>query len=315
MMRRAGGNYLRGLIFFLSISCIIALSKESLAKEEEKNMEFVSVLGVSRVMANAFPSNAMLEGMSELKIAGGVYTYTNGDNGRCGNYNTCNETIQSEDGQGVSLSLVHAYNQHFGIGVIGGYVKNDGTIGAQSHSRIAYTDSRKYSGSIEGQGEVAAVSIIFDPFSDPDGFRLSFMIGLSYQNISEEWDVPFAFTASTGSTLTGHRGQDKGEYSMSSFGYLAGISIQFNTGPFRWSPFGFVSDSFSNGKFSWTVKNLNTGNSITVNEEEGADNPVGIGRPITYIPLGLSFTYILDIGGHTEGGSINTYILSWSKKW
>ena len=304
---------------FVLLAVFVFMSKQSFGGGNEfKSPGIVSIHAVGAFMGNAFPTNPMLEDITELKIAPGIFSYS--INGRrsdsCGN-TSCNKLIQSEDGYGIALSLVHAFTPNIGIGISGAYVKSDGSIGATGFSTIGLTDSRKYSGPVKETGSLAAAVVILDPFSDPDGFRMPFTLGLSYQNISVDWDVPFIFTDRSLSTTTqvGDSGRDTGNFRLSSPGWYAGFSLQFNTWLFRWSPFAVSSDAFTRPEHTWTVKNLTTGTSVERHQTSSQTGSSSFGMPVTFRPLGLTFSYIYNWVDDPNRPKLNTYILSWSKKW
>lgn len=305
---------------FVLLAVFVFMSKQSFGGGNEfKSPQIVSRPALQVFVGNAFPTNPMLEDMTELKIAPGIFSYSiNGkkDDTTCSD-TSCNKHIQSEDGMGISLSLVRAFTPNIGIGISGAYVKSDGSIGATTFSTLGFTDSRKYSGPIKETGGVAAAGVILDPFSDPDGLRMPFSLGVSYQTITGAWDVPFTFTAgnSPSTTQVGDRGQDTGDFLISSFGWYAGFSLQFNTGPFKWSPFVFVNDSFSKPEYTWTVTNHTRGTSVTKHQTTSETGLWGFGIPVTFRPLGLTFTYIPDWIEVQNGAKFSSYVMSWSKKW
>ncbi|MFQ5586389.1 MAG: hypothetical protein ACE5GF_06175 [Thermodesulfobacteriota bacterium] len=309
-------------IFIISLFlCSLAIPKETLGGSDFSNPQVVSSRGLGTFLANAFPTNPMIKGMNELKVAPGIFNYDidGREGGEQCDADQCSKLIQTEDGKGLALSLTHAFGPHFGVGITGAYIDAEGEIGAGATGptdtpTLGQTDSRLYSGPIEESGVVVGLGMILDPFSDPDGTRLPFTLGLSYTNLSLEWDVPFIYT--TGSR-TGDRGQEVGSLEYSSLGAYAALSFQFNTGPFRWSTYSFASRGFQIPKYDWTQRDLDTGESVSVRKSGHWDTSwvFGFGIPVTYRPWGLSFNYVAHHPGDWAAKALTAYILSWSKKW
>lgn len=222
-----------------------------------------------------------------------------------------------------AFSLTYGLSHHFGLNFTTGYAK--GYDGEAKKTISDYSAGTAFTGNRSNdQGYLFAANLIYDPFSDPEGFRLPIIIGISYTQASGKYEIPFIFVKNCNSCNSppnriGHKGKEKEVYDIGGTPTFLSISPQFNTGPVRWVPFIFmVGGPGTSSKVEVTQSDLTTGESRVSQVDVGGGGIGGLGLEIIYRPWNLSYTYIPPSLGNLSGGfhdTIESHALTWSKNW
>lgn len=206
-------------------------------------------------------------------------------------------------GGGGALNMVYGFSPHWGIAVLGSYFSGDGQRGFNRNPSTP-TPIRQIVGSLKTSGVAASAGVIYDPFSDPEGFRLPIYLGFTYFNAKE---------ISNG-VLAG-AGQLEHVQKFNTVGVQFSIAPQFDTDVFglfdtkifRVIPFvGVVA--LSNGGSDTCTAQGSGASCGTLAKPSNSPHPVG-GLEVAYKPWDLSFTYIPS--PLTTGASL--YTLSYTR--
>lgn len=261
----------------------------------------------SSFLPHAFPTAPLVAGQWQFSVAPGLFKYRfaedRGGTGGGGGSSSKNRNI-SMDGYGVAVSVVYPFTEHLGLGFIGTHATGDG----ESLMAEQLDASGAVIGDLGSTGDslsatVGAAFAVFDPFGDPDGFRLPLLAGLSYQNISLDKKLETTISSQL------LRVETKTEFST--VGYLAGIAPSFKAfRKFRVTPFFMYLTPGKDAERVTTDTNVTTGASRVTTEKTN----VGVeafGMALTYEPWNL--TWLWNISAATD--DTKTYSLKWSKKW
>jgi len=270
---------------------------------------WASVHALGLIMARAIPIKPLSAGLNEVKVGLGYFEYKN-DKSPEGSFPGSH---QEDTGWAGSLSFTHGFSPHFGLCLISGFgdAKGDITM-APPGSTAMYTGESTH----EARG--IAASLIFDPFKDPEGFRLPLILGLSYSKASGQRG-PILYTMEDEDNIrTGHQGSVLETYMWEKPGYFAGFAPQMNLGPFRGVLFAFRLQIFGEPDVYYEERDITTGEVASKKARPELFGAGGLGIELVYRPWNLSFSHIFatqsfsDLG---EGEEISFTALTWSKAW
>lgn len=286
--------------------------------------------------AYGFPTTPMEEGRFNFKVVPSYWTF---DGESKVVYTNEKDKLS---GGGFAISGTYALNNHWGITGIAVYYAGSGTgplhnagkpgqlppgrIGSQLQCGIPACppDPPVPSTNQNVNGVAGTLGITYDPFSDPEGFRLPMFIGTGFFHFVREQKTD-NYTALYNNCVAGagpcatqpgglvfsptrsHVKLDQDLLTIS-----AGIAPQFNTGLIRWIPFGMVTGIYRNDRSAENQQtNLATGQATTVRSSKSQDGAVtySAGLAALYRPWNLGFTYVP--GFVSQGASL--YTLTWSK--
>lgn len=270
---------------------------------------------LSVTMAHSIPTKPFSPGSYEFKISPGSVVQKR--EMRTGDKNYMHEV----KGLAGALSLTYGLSHHFGLNFTAGYAKgDDGEMkkNIEGYSSIDTTFTGKHS---NDRGYLFAANLVYDPYSNPEGFRLPIMTGISYTQASGRYEVPFTFETNCSFTdctsrpnRIGHKGKETESYDIGGAGIFLSVSPQFNTGPVRWIPFAFVSSPLQTTKIEFVQSDLTTGESKVSQYEVDGKIVGGLGLGIVYHSWNLGYTYIPPISMDLYN-KMEVHALTWSKNW
>ena len=212
----------------------------------------------------------------------------------------------SARGEGLGFSALYAFSDHVGATVMGLYFKGTGTNSAEVGGFSSPYPILIDGGSFSMHGEVATAALLLDPFSDPKGFRLPFILGASYVGLHEN------------TSLTSTLGTGTSSLDTTFLAATAGLAAQIPVGEwlktarwFRLTP--FVLGSVPIGTSSGGPKTIQCGPGGTQCEGPFTNNSwsrdLETAGLVVGLPWNLAFTYIPPFGSI---GSTHTTIYSLS---
>ena len=257
----------------------------------------------SSLLSYAMPTRPLYAGLSELRVTPAYVSYSLDH--RTGGVGTSLGTADDAGG-GVAASWTRAWSPHWGFSLFGSYAHLTG-----HQSVLEYDGCAAGSGCAVGSipvktnGAQAAATIIFDPFSKPDGFRLPIVLGLGAFYIQFRGSGANPAGQTSGPTDLGGPNTPRttvtGSDSISVTvdqnkvfpGLFAGAAPQFNTWSLRWTPFlGFQTLGVYQ-RAGMTASDVSTGRSLgsgPFGTHDAANAFAGL--TVQYLPWGLSFTYV-----------------------
>jgi len=285
---------------------------------------------VSSFTAQGYPLAPMEEGKFNVKVVPAYWTFS-------GKSSAINTDLKDKlSGGGFAFSGTYALSAHWGITGLATYFTGSGTGPMNPHlpnaGRFIPGTTQTWGGprcggcpqppptpdtsqNITGAG--GSLGITYDPFSDPEGFRLPMYLGVGFYNIQTDqlagnFLAQYALVEPTlnPSQVANLPTRQRVRDSLQFITMNAGIAPQFNTGPFRWTPFAMVTVGPVSHSTENQQTNLTTGQTTTANSSR--TNTAGIytgGLGIQYRPWNLGFTYVP--GFISRGASL--YSLTWSK--
>lgn len=252
----------------------------------------------------AFPVSPLTPTTKELKVVP-LYATLEAEFETFGESNNIAppDLLDDAQGFGLALSYFQGINDHWGFSLLGAWGQLKGeTLGIQESSNSSNpgffggsfsTDADD--GTIlgyeimdkKGFGIQGAAALIYDPFTDPEGFRLPLMIGLSAMYMSQKANLTFFSQAF----------QEDLEVSIKQSNFLPGlflgVSAQFKTGPVRWVPFFSSHSNFKTDSREFLITRKSDGTVLldTSESEEESLKPT-LGISINYIPWDLGISII-----------------------
>jgi hypothetical protein len=212
----------------------------------------------------------------------------------------------SAKGDGLGFSALYAFSDHIGATVMGIYFKGTGTNSAEVGGLSSPYPILADGGSFSMHGEVGTAALLLDPFDDPKGFRLPFVLGMSYVGLHENTSLASSLGTGTNSLDT------------TFLAATAGLAAQIPAGEwlktarwFRLTP--FVLGSVPVGSSSGGPKTIQCGPSGTQCAGPFTNNNWSRDLETTGLVVGLpwdmAFTYVPPFGSI---GSTHTAIYSLS---
>lgn len=204
-------------------------------------------------------------------------------------------------GGGAAVGATYAVSPHLGFGITGAFFNGTGTSGLAMecpNTDCSGSGTYKY-GDSEAHGAVAAGFLIFDPFKDPEGFRLPIMVGGGKFDLEDSGSISDASNKVSASRV--FRG----------FKEAAGLSAQFNlTRRFRFAPFLFYLPK-THPKDTCSATGGGTCRAGITPEPKDVS---AAGVQVTFKPWNLGFLYANpDFGSGTGGAKYSVYALRWQR--
>lgn len=250
--------------------------------------------------AYGFPTQPLQKGRSDIKLVPAYFTFQSGQSGR--------PRLKTLSGFGGAVCLSHAFNSHVGLEFVGAALNGSGSD-AIVDSLSGEPTGDNAASSISGTIGVLAVAI--DPMPEGWAFRLPFMVGVNYQQLTDSDDA-YVYGSTAGTAYQ--------KMKVSAAGLSAGVSAQFNTGKwFRWVPFIF-SNIGNKAKGTCTAMGLyacagSSGNPQAAKYSENLGTGF-LGLELTFRPWNLGFLYIPPLSLITHGDNIaeqSIYAVKWTK--
>ena len=229
-------------------------------------------------------------------------------------------------GYSSAFAVKREFTPHWGAGLIGGFTMQAGKSTLSGPSGLAPTTafpelppgvggngSDGHSGGEISQvyGNAVAALVTFDPFSNPDGFRLPISVGPMV--LWEGFEFRHAFT---NTDVAGNPAQvDTTKGSRSDLGFLANASFDMRFfKDFRFMPglsVGFAPGKSNYAKYDYVV--TRNGVPFGTFAHETAMQPMltTIYASFLYRPWDVGFNYIIQ----SYASKLKTYSFTLSKKW
>lgn len=260
-------------------------------------------------LTNAFPTTPMQKGMKEVKIVPAKISATKSSERPISGGDVQGDYDVS--GYGIGVSFMHAFSDHWGYSVIGAYEKTSGTV----NPLLIEDGARGIDADVEQFSFLVMAGLIYDPFSDPEGFRMPIFFGLSLYDAKDERRFD--------GTVGGDSVTAEMDTSRTAVSFSFGLAPQFNVKSFRLSFLAAYMASVGEPEFTASFTNLTTGesggggsNSGSGDFNDGEENTndiVALGLQIQYRPWNLGFLYVPSF--FIERGSYNFVTLTWKKSW
>ncbi len=278
---------------------------------------FVASDALSAALIRAIPTKPLAAGKFQFNVAGGYFNHTR--KSPTSGPDSYDQLDQDVSGANAAFSLTYAFTPHWGISAIGGYTDGSGDT---KKKNTFYTDNA-YSGNRQDSGGLVALNLVFDPFTEPEGFRLPLIAGIGFSSVSGDYKIPFTYEknctagdCSSPANRIGHQGQEKWTYDSSGLNAFFAAAPQFNTGPVRWSPFVFDAEALYTPDLTYTEQDLTTGESVESKVKTDEAGFFGVGLGVMFRPWNLSFTYVPPLvdNGSSDEVKMAIYSLDWTKE-
>lgn len=194
-------------------------------------------------------------------------------------------------GGGAIVSWVQGLSAHWGYGLSVAYIRLSGKTFAFAEYDASHNLVLRHDADEKGTSIQATALAIYDPFTDPEGFRLPIYVGYGFlfQDQGADYSAPVSVRGNNTVRFTN-------KFNTLIPGLVAGASAQFNTGSFRWSPFFTLQFKNKSPAVSNKVTDETTGqvlsDSLFTNEDSFLPSG-GIG--FQYRPWGLGFVWVINI--------------------
>ncbi len=269
-----------------------------------------TVLGA--MMLNALPSEPMGERPNTVKAAAGAYRFTRDipTDGSGGSGGANNGAFSESQGAAAGAAgYLRSFGPHWGLSVTAVGADSRGT----STKRLAYQVTAN--GPVRDRGAALGVGAVYDPFSDPEGFRLPMTVGATIASVyGKRGPYSFTFPIGTGAGLDGHAGEADETYSKTVPGGYLGLAPQGNVGPVRWTAFFFVAFAGSPDNV-YTERDLTAGRVGGSTTSSGSLDSANAALQLTYRPWDLSLQYLTPVSRGQTSGTLTGLALAWAKRW
>ncbi|MBI4051935.1 MAG: hypothetical protein HY400_05465 [Elusimicrobia bacterium] len=267
-----------------------------------------------------FPTNPLQKGARQLKITPAYITsfskFSQGfgqslDTLSDGGFSGGNTTFSENDakGGGVVVSWLQGLTDHWGYSVSAAFMRLSGKTFALAEYDSGHNLIKRHDADEKGTTLQVSGTIIYDPFTDPEGFRLPLFVGYGflYQNQSADYSAPV-------SVLAGNTVSYKNSFKELIPGFVLGASLQFNTGPFRWAPFFAIQLKNVSPSVENIVTNETTGAVLKSQNFTNSDSflPTG-GVGLQYRPWGLDFRWAPNLVALGEWEFTNSSVFTLTK--
>ena len=252
------------------------------------------------ILPNAFPLYPLKESQFTVTAVPAYAAYSQNE---AENNGTGITQYQKLSGGGAALGLTYAFTPHWGVNALATAFRMTGPSNLVAETSASGSNNIVRNGAETATGAVGTFNLVYDHFSDPDGFRWPNMIGISYTSLEQNT----AISGVTGGGLGNVASSLTDDRKTNALGASAGTSIQFNTGAWlRWVPFVFVDVPFKDPKETWS----GTGNwSAPQSYSQATKKTVFVaGLNVAIRPWGMGFLYTPQINSNS-GASV--YALKW----
>jgi hypothetical protein len=252
---------------------------------------------VSPFLASVFPMTPLRAGLKEFSVAPGAFTASESkDAGQT------SDRGFNVHGAGASASFVYGFSSHFGVSVIASVESSKGTapLIIQYGANNSYVS--EFDGSIEQQAAVTMASLIFDPFSNPDGFRMPIFLGYGIYHSDDK---------RTGTAIVGGNTIQAQTTVVSDGASVAlGLAPSLKTWKLRWTLFALGMNGGTDKKSS-SFTNVTTHGGLDTGNSDSSDFVMTAGLSVNYIPWNIGFVYTPSIAWD-KNGKESLYSLKWS---
>jgi len=253
---------------------------------------------IGPLLGPTFPTTPMTKGLKIFTLAPSYFSVK-----VLSNAGQREERGHDISGFGLSASYLHGFSNHLGVTFLAGYEQGSGKGPVLFEEDGSNNFLQTYEGDIKQNAFLASVNLIYDPFSEPEGFRLPLFIGIIHHTGTSTRH--FDAIANGNSILIDV------ENKRTSTSLALGFSPQFNVNDFRFIFYGLVTKVPGNTVKS-RLENRTTSNVDSSEfEEPDGDQLVGtLGIEFLYRPWDLGLSYAPNL----DDGTATFITLKWKKK-